>query len=925
MMRVMAPTFEQPPLPQGTVTFLFSDMEGSTAILERYGASAGTALDRHHRIYQGVVDRHHGVIFETVGDAVYAAFASAGDAVAAALDAHRALAADPWTEVGGRVACRISLHSGVVEQRAGHYFGAPLFRAARLQALAYGEQTVVSAATAALVSGQLPPGAVLIDRGVHRLKDLHEPEHVFELQHPDLRTEFPPLRSLDSRPHNLPIQLSSFVGRDDELTAVGALVREHRLVTLLGPGGIGKTRLALQVAADQIDAFPDGAWFVDLAAITDPGAIADAISAVLHVAERPNQPVLQTLSEHLGKRKLLLVLDNLEQLLPGAAPVVAQLLAAAPEIRVLTTSRATLRIRGEVEHVVPPLTAGAASTPDAELPGAIALFLARARDIRPDFAITPETGPLVAAICNRLDGLPLAIELAASRLRLFSLAALADRIEKRLPVLTGGARDLPERQQTLRATIAWSDELLAAADRELFHRLGVFAGSFGFEGAAAVAGRDVDVEAGLAALLDQSLIRRLDSLDESRFAMLETVREFATEALGTAQQDVAMHRLADYVCVLARRSTTELLDHRQGVMLRTMDAELSNIRATLEWLQGRGDAARLPDLVADLARYWSIRSTIREATRWVDAAELLVEDQESNVRGRLYRARAIATPGPLPAKTAMERAVAIHRARGDTEDLVGSLVTQTFVANSIPDYDLTIRAGSEAITLARTIGDLRMEGMAYANIAVALTVVGRLDEAEAGVHKAVELLSKVGDRHGVAAARDRLGLMARARADLPAAAAFHEASAIEFADIGDRIVEASCRLNLAMARSMLGDWRAAAVACRRALELARSAEDPLLQLSSVSIGASVLEAAGEMAGAGLLWAMSARITLTEALPIDPMDRDEEGFARCREELGAAYVSIEAEAGSASLEEATSELETRLRRLLEDRPTPGVSE
>ena len=264
----------------------------------------------------------------------------------------------------------------------------------------------------------------------------------------------------------------------------------------------------------------------------------------------------------------------------------------------------------------------------------------------------------------------------------------------------------------------------------------------------------------------------------------------------------------------------------------------------------------------------------------------------------------------------MERAVAIHRARGDTEDLLGSLVTLTFVANSIPDYDLTMRAGSEAIALARTIGDVRMEGMAHANIAVALSIAGKPDEAEAAVHRAVELLAKVGDRHGVAAARDRLGLIARARGDLLAAAAFHEASAIEFADIGDRIVEASCRLNLAMARSILGDWPAAAAACRRALELAKSAEDPWLQLSSVSIGGSVLEAAGETAGAALLWALSARLTLTETIPIDPMDRDEAAFARVREELGADYADIEARAASASLEDATTELETRLRQLLE---------
>ena len=303
-------------MPEGTVTFLFSDLEGSTRLLEAYGEVTHAALNRHHDIFQDVIEGNRGVIFETVGDAVYAAFSTPTDALVAAIESHRALAADGWPEVGGRLACRIAIHTGPVERRGGRYFGSPLFRCARLQALAYGEQTVVSAATAALAADSLPDGARLIDRGIHRLKDLQEPEHVFELQHPDLRTEFPPLKSLDARRHNLPVQLSSFIGREQELAAVGELIREQRLVTLLGPGGMGKTRLALQTAADQIDAFPDGAWFVDLSAVADSERISAEIGSALSLREDPEIPVQETLAAHLQTKKLLLVLDNLEQLLP---------------------------------------------------------------------------------------------------------------------------------------------------------------------------------------------------------------------------------------------------------------------------------------------------------------------------------------------------------------------------------------------------------------------------------------------------------------------------------------------------------------------------------------------------------------------------------------------------------------------------------
>jgi len=918
----MAHDPEPRPFPEGVVTFLFSDLEGSTRLLESYGAATGVALARHHELFEGLIDRNRGVIFETVGDAVYAAFSSPADCVAAALDAHRALAADLWQEVGGRLACRISIHTGSVERRGSRYFGAPLFRAARLQALAYGEQTVLSAVTAALVSHDLPPGAQLIDRGVHRLKDLQEPEHVFELQHPDLRTEFPPLKSLDARPHNLPVQLSSFVGREDELAKVGDLVKTHRLVTLLGPGGIGKTRLALQAAADQIDAFPDGAWVVDLAPITDPERIPESIAAALRVPERGDQPALQTLGEHLRGKKLLLVLDNLEQLGPGAAGVVAELMSATPDLHVLGTSRAPLRIRGEVEHEVPALSAGDPHATDVELPGAVALFLARAREIQPDFAVTAETGPLIAAICNRLDGLPLAIELAASRLRLFSLATLAEKLAHRLPLLIGGARDLPQRQQALRVTIAWSEELLSQEDRGLFHRLAAFAGSFGLDGASAAAGPGADVETGLMTLLEQSLVRRVDSPDEPRFTMLETIREYAADGLSAdGEEAVTRDRMAEYTCALASRSPYDLLGQRQAPTLRLMDAELPNIRGTLAWLQQRGDDSRLPTLVADLARYWSMRGLRREGRQWIDAAVPLVTDQESNVRGRLYRAEAVMTldeayPG---AKTALERAIAIHRARGDTRDLAGCLLVLSQVGNGLHDFDLTLAAATEAAGLAHELGDLRTEGAALGNIGQAHIQQGRIDEAEASFRRCEALLREAGDLHGVVLTIDAYGQIARFRGDLREARRLYEECVATSVGVGDPEIESLERLNLAMVLSLLGEWQHAAPELLRALALGQELADRQGMLAAVSIAGSLLQAAGDKSGAALVWAMSQAISDDRQIPIYPLDRDDEAFARVRGELRETYAEMESRAATASLDDATEEVASRLRALMEARP------
>jgi predicted ATPase/class 3 adenylate cyclase len=665
-------------MPSGTVTFLFSDVEGSTQLLERHGAAMGGALARHHELFEQIVERHGGAIFETVGDAVYAAFSSAGAAAAAAVDAQRALATEDWGPIG-RLAVRIALHTGSVDRRGDHYFGPALFRVARLQALGYGEQTLLSGVTAGLAADALPEGASLRDLGSHRLKDLGEPEHVHQLVHPDLRAEFPALKSLDAHPHNLPLQLSSFVGREAEVTDVGRLLGQHRLVTLLGPGGIGKTRLALQAAAEALDSSSDGVFFVDLAPVRDPELVPGAIATSLGLRELPGQSISATVVEHLGLKHVLLVLDNLEQLLPAVARSVAELLAAGPHVRLLATSRAPLRVRGEQEYTVQTLAAGDPRKLQDEPPTAVALFVERARAIRPELAIDEQSGPLIAAICARLDGLPLAIELAAAKLRLFSLPALSVRLEHSLPLLTGGATDLPERHRTLNATIAWSEELLNEAEGRIFARLGVFVGGFTLEAAEAVAGPDpARVLDALSVLLEQSLLRLVDAVaGEPRYAMLETIREYALERLADRQEAEGLREAhADHYLLLSERARSELDGPKQQAWYRRLDQDLGNVRAAVAWAEVARSSDQLLRFGAALYPYWASRALFEDFRRWAAAAAPRLQDGSRPNRGKALHAIAFirAVDGELDSAEALyEQAATLRREVGDLDGALGSL------------------------------------------------------------------------------------------------------------------------------------------------------------------------------------------------------------------------------------------------------------
>src|SRR5215213_6950778 len=619
-----------PSPPTGTVTFLFTDIEGSTKMWERERTTMSEALALHDRILRDAVEERGGYVFKTVGDAFCCAFPTTPDALEAALEAQRTLLSSEWQETGP-LRVRMALHMGVAEERDGDYFGPPVNRVARLLSAAHGGQVLLSLPTHEMVRDQLPAGVSLRDLGEHHLKDLFRPERVFQLVSPDMPSEFPPLRTLDAYRNNLPLQPTPLVGREKEVSEVCDLLQrgETRLLTLTGPGGIGKTRLALQAAADLLDDFPDGTFFAPLAALTEAELFFPAVAETLEVRETAEQSLDETLKDYLHERRLFLLLDNFEQVL-GAAPAVTELLAGAPGLKVLATSRAPLGLYGEHEFPVPPLT-----LPDLRHPPplerltqyeAVGLFVERARAVKPDYSINNESAPAVAEICVRLDGLPLPIELAAARIKMLPPKAMLQRLSSRLKLLTGGARDLPERQRTLRATIEWSFALLDEGEQLLFARLAVFSGGRTLEAIEAIcdAEGDLPMDAfdGVSSLVDKSLLAQEEGPNgEPRFVMLETVHEFAREKLGESEEAEEIKRLhAEYFLTLAEEANPELKGANQRQWLERLEAENDNMRAALSWASQRDEAGVAMRLGGALWRFWSVRGYYSEGRRWLEAA-----------------------------------------------------------------------------------------------------------------------------------------------------------------------------------------------------------------------------------------------------------------------------------------------------------------
>jgi predicted ATPase/class 3 adenylate cyclase len=615
--------------PSGTVTLLFSDIEGSTRLLQRSGDAYAGLLAEHRRVLREAFEQYGGYVLDSEGDAFFVAFSSANDAASAAAEAQRALAEHEWPGEH-EIRVRMGLHTGEPRPVDGRYVGLDVHHAARVMAAGHGGQVLVSESTRALLDERIR----VRDLGSHRLKDLSGTQRLFQLDVEGLPTEFPPLKTLDNRVTNLPTPPNAFIGRTRELAETQALLQRDdvRLLTLIGTGGTGKTRLALQLAADVIDQIKHGVLFVSLAPVRDWELVVPTIARTLGLREQPGETVLETLTEYVRERELLLVLDNLEQVL-AAAPALAGLLSSAAGLRLLTTSRTPLRLRGERAYRVPQLDvpdlrrpAVAAEVADCE---SVRLFVERAQAAAVDFAVSDENVEAVAEICVRLDGLPLAIELAAPRVRTLPPPALLRRLDQRLAMLTGGAPDVDERQRTLRGTIEWSYDLLLAKEKTLFARLGVFVGGCRLEAAEAVCdpGGSLGPELldGLDSLVQKSLLRqRADADGEPRFWMLETIREFAVELLdASGEVGDACARHAAWTAEAVERLDVESRTGDHPAFLARVDDEYANAREAIAWARKRGDGQLLLRLATALWGFWSMRGYVAEGRRVLeDALEL---------------------------------------------------------------------------------------------------------------------------------------------------------------------------------------------------------------------------------------------------------------------------------------------------------------
>jgi predicted ATPase/class 3 adenylate cyclase len=724
-------------------TFLLTDIEGSVPLWEQDADAMQRAQIRHDALFEEHVARYGGTVVHQhgEGDSRFAVFAVASDAIAAACDLQGAFAREVWpTTTPLRV--RAALHTGETVELAGHYYGSAVNRCARLRGLAHGGQVVLSEVTAELVRGTLPAGADLRDLAEHYLRGFEQVERVFQLVHPDLPAEFPPLADVARRRHNLPAPTTPLIGRREDVDRLCDLLRRDdvRLVTLTGPGGVGKTRVGFQVAADLLDLTPDGVFCVPLAPISDPELVIPTVARVLGLRETSGRPILDTLKDHLREKRLLLLLDNFEQILP-AAPLVAELLAACPRLKALVTSRAVLHLRDEREYVLPPL---ACPDPRRRPPAeglaqyaAVALFVQRAAVVKADFAITDENAPAVAQICRQVDGLPLAIELAAARIKLLSPRAQLTRLERRLSLLTGGARDLPARQRTLRDTIAWSHDLLDETERRLFRRLSIFSGGWTVEAAEKVCDVDgrleISVLDGLAALLAQSLVRQHEGADgEPRFEMLETIREYGLEQLeASGEASDLRRRHGEYFVKFAAPTDAERRGPEQAAWLRRLELEHDNLRAALTWgAEASDDLNLLARIAAPLWTFWWKRGHLSEARMWLERALARTTDPPARIAA-LYAAGMLAfyqDDYPRARELLAER-VGLCRLSGDPASIAGALESLSYVLRLAGDGDRAADLSRESLVLSREFGDDVRIGFSLHACALVAYGQGDLDRA----------------------------------------------------------------------------------------------------------------------------------------------------------------------------------------------------
>ncbi|MCV6962571.1 LuxR family transcriptional regulator [Mycobacterium intermedium] len=834
-------------LPTGTVTLLLADVEGSTRLWETQPDEMTAAVARLDQVLAEVVANHDGVrpLEQGEGDSFVIAFARASDAVACALDLQRAPLAP--------IRLRIGIHTGEVRLRdpkdRSNYIGPTINRTARLRELAHGGQTVVSGATELMVVDQLPPDVSLVDLGTHPLRDLPRPERVVQLCHPELRNEFPPLRTPKAAAsHNLPAQLTSFVGRQSEITKLREALASNRLVTLTGAGGAGKTRLAVQVAADLAAHYADGICYIDLAPITHPAVVPVTAARALGLPDQPGRSTVETLQQHLRDRHMLLVFDNCEHLLDASASLVAALLGAAPRLTVLATSREPLGVTGEAAWQVPSLTLS---------DEAIALFADRARLARAGFTVTDDNRREVTEICRRLDGMPLAIELAAARVRTLSLTEIVDSLHDRFRLLTGGSRIAVRRQQTLRASVDWSHALLTETERVLFRRLAVFLGGFDLAAAQAVAGADgverYQVLDQLTLLVDKSLVVAESTGGTTRYRLLETVRQYALEKLGeSGEADAVRSRHCDYYTSMAALlDAPARTDYQQR--LEQAEIEMDNLRNALGWDLETSNTERALALASSLQPFWLARGRMLEGRAWFDTVVGTGELDELDVPAAV-RARALANTAVLSMFTGgtidpAERALAIARELGDPALLARALTACGCIAGAV-DYNAEVAQTyySEAMVFARESDDCWSLSQILAWQANTFVAVGDPIGARAAGEEGRDVANAIGDRPNSRWCRAFLAYTQLMEGDVVGAAEEFRAVSAECEAEHDEFLKPITLMGLGVGLAYQGEVESARAAADVALETASGMDVYFQGMGHVASAVAAL-AAGDVSTA----------------------------------------------------------------------------
>ncbi len=847
--------------PTGTVTFLFTDIEGSTQRWESHREAMDEAVKRHDALLRDAIDRHNGYVFKAIGDAFCVAFARVSDAVTTAFEAQRALSAEDFSSVGG-LRIRIGLHAGEASERNGDYFGPAVNRVARLMSIGHGGQILLSGSTRELAHSDLPAGTSLVDLGSHRLKDLTEPEQVWQLTIAGLPAEFPPLKSLDTIPNNLPIQPTSFRGREHDLEEVKSLLGQHKLLTLFGSGGVGKTRLALQVGAEILDQNPDGVWLADFSPITDPELVSSVIAKEIAMPQVEGRRIDDSIPQWLRRKKLLLILDNCEHVLEAVAAIANAIIRSCPDVRMLATSRQALGVSGEEVLRLPSLDVPhkiADLTPAAVMEfGAVALFVDRARSVDKSFALTDDNAPIVAEICRRLDGIPLALELAAARVKILSIPNLAQRLNERFKILTGGSRTALPRQKTLGALIDWSYDLLTPPEQMLFSRVGIFAGGFSLDAATAVcSGEDldeIDILDLLSSLTDKSLVVADTAGEQERYHLLESTRAYALEKLTAAgAREQLSRRHAEYFRDQAQEADKRFGTGSTAAWLASVERELDNYRAVLEWSLKDGHDVALGGAVAGaLLGLWLGGGLTVEGRYWIGLAQAsLDESMHPRVAARLWRALSGFSSGKR-AHDYAQRAIALYQSVGDESGQAWSRSSLAHSLSQMGRFEEASDVNARALAAMRTLGNNHGVAGCLGSQALIQTNRGEVAAARESYAQALAAHKVLGNEAGVALVLGNLAELEFADGQIELALRL-ACEGLEIESRGKNATSlAVCHCNTAAYRIALGEVDGAREAAREALRLARQAQAVFCIAIVLQHGALLLALRGDLNDAARL-------------------------------------------------------------------------